>query len=245
MKKNQILAANDSQTDDNAAQEKALKKQFESYIEVLKHKNHGQVPSLEEVVEEIAGQTQKQDSVTGDEDFTDDGFADDFEDTEEGEFEPQQTQEMEESATPAVPEPELSGQSVDPAASSHPKILNMKIYYGMSPDEHGVNHPDEGKILYYEDGDGLVYDCNSGQYTDEKPEIMNHLPSRPVRNDDRDIVQAIMHGVLDDDDFTKLSDAGMVSDQASQMKKNMDKLQKLIKEKEELEMSQQFDPTLE
>lgn len=130
------------------------------------------------------------------------------------------------------------GEEEDPG----PKILSMQVYHGMKQGEGGTREPDEAKILFYETPDGMVYDCASQEWLDDRPDVVDHLHSRPLQYNDTDIISAIVNGVMDDEDYDALDKAGMISE-------NPQKLWSLTKnlkgQIEELEMSQELEDELE
>jgi len=102
-------------------------------------------------------------------------------------------------------------------ATAEPKILKLKAYYGMSSkktDKGDTKEPDPNKVLFYEHGDGRCFDCSNQQWSDKKPDLLNHLPSRPLMFDSKntDIIRAIVNGVVDDEDFTELDKSGALND---------------------------------
>lgn len=99
----------------------------------------------------------------------------------------------------------------DEGVDAGPKILHMKVYYGMSGEGEG-RKPDPANILYYESPDGKCYDCNAQAWSDKRPLLADHLPSRPIQFNEKDIVGAMMHGVMDDHDYDALDKAQMISD---------------------------------
>jgi len=89
-----------------------------------------------------------------------------------------------------------------------PKILKLKVYYGMSNQS-----PDKGKILFYETADGKTFDCSNQSWMGTRPEILDHLPNRPIEYDEdgRDVMRAIVNGVVDDDDYSELDKSGLLN----------------------------------
>jgi hypothetical protein len=111
------------------------------------------------------------------------------------------------------------GDSVQPAEKSkEPKILSTKVYYGMktqkSQDGQETRQADPGNVLFYEGHDGRVFDTTSQSWMEQRPPVLDHLNQRPLVFDEKnqDIMRAIMHGVIDDEDFGHLDSAGMVNE---------------------------------
>ena len=139
----------------------------------------------------------------------------------------------------AMPIP-VAGQNEPEGSPNRPKILDFKAYYGMSDGEDGQRNPDPKKILFYEDPTtNHVYDCSINDWAPTRPGVLDHLPHRPIEFDDHDIVAAIAHGVLDDDDFSALDKSGLISDiprtlwtKSKELQKNLDDLENLDKTEE-------------
>ena len=123
-----------------------------------------------------------------------------------------------------------------PEELTGPRILHMKVYHGMKDGEEGTREPDEGKILYYESPEGGVYDCSTQEWQDDRPSIVDHLHSRPMQYEEKDLVAAIVNGVMDDDDYTALDEVGMMGDSPRQL---WDLTKRLQTQVEDLEQSQE------
>jgi hypothetical protein len=121
-----------------------------------------------------------------------------------------------------------------------PSILSMKVYYGLGVGQDGAEKkPDPNKILFYETSDGRAYDTNQNQWCDQRPAVLDHLPCRPIQFNERDIVAAIAHGVMEDGDFDALDKAQMISETPRKLW-NLKK--KLMSQVEELEKSLMIEP---
>lgn len=107
----------------------------------------------------------------------------------------------------------------DDDISGEPRILHTKIYHGMTDDENGNRIPDPSKILYYESPEGDVYDTNPNvqSWLPDRPPFLDHLPSRSMSYDQNDVFSAIMHGVMDNDDYEALHGAGMINENQEQL----------------------------
>lgn len=126
--------------------------------------------------------------------------------------------------TPVMPDNE----NVD----TEPKVLKMKVYYGMGSkktDKGETKEADPNKVLFYEHGDGRCFDCASGSWMDQKPSVLEHLPSRPLMFDQKntDIIRAIANGVIDDEDFTELDKSGALNDDSKKVYSHMQKVREL------------------
>lgn len=104
-----------------------------------------------------------------------------------------------------------------------PKILSYKIYYGLKdgkdPEGQPIKVPCPEKPLFYQSPDGRCYDTVAGQWYDQSPDVLQHLQSRPLMFDEEghDIMSAMLHGVLEDDDFDMLDKAEMLNDYHKQV----------------------------
>jgi len=113
--------------------------------------------------------------------------------------------------------PEAVPQEEIPANTAEPKILHLKVYYGMGKkkgEKGEAREHDPNKVLFYESGEGKVYDCGQQGWLDHRPDVLDHLPSRPLQYDARnmDIVRALVNGVVDDEDYAALDKSGVLND---------------------------------
>ena len=102
-------------------------------------------------------------------------------------------------------EPELDEEQGD----GIPDIAKTLIYYGLGADKKS----DPSKILYYERPDGSCIDVSSGAIG-SRPSVLDHLPSRPITMEERDVVSAMAHGAMSDNDYDALDGAGLIGDTA-------------------------------
>lgn len=116
-----------------------------------------------------------------------------------------------------------------------PSILSMKVYYGLGGQDGAEKKPDPNKVLFYETADGRAYDTNDNKWCDQRPAVLDHLPCRPIQFNERDIVAAIAHGVMEDGDFDALDKAQMISETP---RKLWSLKKKLMSQVQELEKSQ-------
>jgi len=196
-------------------QDKDLQRKLQAYVEVAKHK-YGRTPSLEEIMgllDEVSPEQSK----------------------------PKGSGDVQQVVMPVAGDKSLD--KTDPTqeeAPGEPKILHLKVYFGMSKDKTGERKPDEKKILFYERPDGSVYDCSKQEWAEGRPEVVNHLNSRPLYSTDEDLVAAIANGVMDDEDYDSLEKAGLVSETPKKLwglTKNLEDLMLRKSEAEELEKS--------
>lgn len=104
-----------------------------------------------------------------------------------------------------------------------PDIVKTLIYYGLGEGKK----PDPHKILYYERPDGSCIDVQGKTTLATRPGVLDHLPSRPITVEDRDVVAAIAHGAMSDKDFSALDENGMIGDVARQIWEKTQKLSSL------------------
>lgn len=124
----------------------------------------------------------------------------------------------------------------------YPSVVDYKVFHGMSTPKGGdesQKSPDKFNILYYFDPKTKgYYDTQTASWSQDKPNLVDHLPCRPMlmdrneRGEIDDIFQSILHGVMDPTSFQMLKSRGAVSP-------NMEKLyglvSKLVEKKAALE----------
>jgi hypothetical protein len=104
-----------------------------------------------------------------------------------------------------------------------PKITSVKVYHGLGKDKK----PDPYKILYYGMPNGSYIDAINGFTLNEKPHVVDHLAERPIVNEERDLIAAIMNGVFDQEDYDLLEKNNMISDTSRQLWQKVNKLKEL------------------
>jgi hypothetical protein len=125
-------------------------------------------------------------------------------------------------------------------ASSIPKLLTYKIHYGMSKSPEGKTQPDPMNILYYVDQEGnRAYDCKNRCWTPDIPDIVQHLPGRDLEDspNGEDVREAIIHGVMGEDDYNALDSRGLISDKMKQLYSLIGKLNTQTQALETMEKS--------
>lgn len=141
---------------------------------------------------------------------------------------------------PANPQPNDAGSSPEqPGAEGDPampKVLNYKVYYGMGGDGE-EKKPDPNRVLFYETHDGRVYDTTRHEWAPARLPIMDHLPCRPILHDDQghDVMSALIHGVLDDEDFAELDKSKLLNDHHREIWKLNKQLQSQMSQLEKSE----------
>lgn len=134
-----------------------------------------------------------------------------------------------------------------PENTTEPKILKLKVYYGQGTkktDKGDVKAPDPNKILFYEGHDGKVFDCSSQSWIAQRPPVLDHLPVRPLLHDSKnsDIVQAILNGVLDDQDFDDLDKSGTINENTRKiynLQKKAADIQQQLEKSQEIEIEEE------
>lgn len=198
--------------------EKQLKKLLDSYTTVAAHKL-GRPPTLDDLTKmltENAGQEEMPGAKAAPTPVTSQPVAqrgmDQTSDTTPKQ--PAQGTQASPTASPQNPQPmdkaapAGEGMDADPDGEPPPNIAKMTVYYGMGEGE--PRQPDPGNILFYKHPDGRFYDTNAQDWSDVEPPMARHLPSRPIRFNEQDIVAAIAHGVMDDTDYEQLDKAQMI-----------------------------------
>jgi hypothetical protein len=106
-----------------------------------------------------------------------------------------------------------------------PKVFKLSILYGNKTNDDGSKTPDPLNPLFYTDGQ-RHFDCASDSWCDQAPEMAQHLMSRPLQHspENTDIFHCIMHGVLDDEDYAALDQAGMIDERCKKLRGLMGKL---------------------
>lgn len=132
---------------------------------------------------------------------------------------------IEEIAQMLEQEQEPLEQSEEEPEDGSPKVLSYLIHYGKDP----------SKPAFYEDTKSALYfDPKHGSWSDSKPELLDHLQSREVESED--LFDMILHGVMDDSDYSSLNELGMVDQKCCQL---YDKIQSLKSVTSELEKSEE------
>jgi hypothetical protein len=193
---------------------KEAKKLFDSYSEVLKHKL-GRNPTWDEIVSEIKEQKIQPSPANP---------------TQGVETLAKEPSAPAPTGVPAVaPAMEKAADKQAPATMAPPegtpKIFRLQILYGLKDDGSGNKQPDPATPLFYTDGQ-RHFDCSTDQWTDQVPEVAQHLMSRPLQHsaENTDLFDALLHGVVDDDDFNALDQAGMVDDRSRKLRELMGNL---------------------
>ena len=133
-----------------------------------------------------------------------------------------------------------------PANTAEPKILHLKVYYGMGQkkgDKGGVKEPDPNKVLFYESSDGKTYDCGKQTWLEDRPDVLDHLHNRPLLYDSKntDILRALMNGVIDDEDFDALDKSGVLNEDTKKVYALHKRANELNQQIQSLEKSAEVD----
>lgn len=229
----------DPQKDKSKEEEKELKRLLDAHVLVYKNR-HGKTPSLEELSEMLSKTDDTEEQKTPTPVASKDVNVGSPVQEVKGEKTTEDVGLKKED--PVAPGPEAQGLEKEDGMHDipEPKILNMKCYYGMK-DIEGKKEPDPNRILFYEHPDiGRTYSVEDQNWMDSRPHVLDHLPSRALNFDERDIVGAIAHGVMDDEDYMTLEKAGMITDTPKRLwelgrklKTQVADLQSLAKSEEE------------
>jgi len=103
-----------------------------------------------------------------------------------------------------------------------PSILKYKVVYGKT-----------NKPLFFSDG-SKFFECANEAWHEEKPHVISELDERPITTGD--LYYAIMHGLVNDMDYQRLSDKNLIPHESKQL---YEKLQKLNETVSQLRMSQE------
>lgn len=117
-----------------------------------------------------------------------------------------------------------AGQKEEPtqemSQEDSPSVLKYKVVFGKS-----------SKPLFFSDG-AKYFDCHSEQWQDEAPSVISELNERPITT--ADLYYAIMHGLVNDMDYERLSERKLVPQESQKL---YEKLKKLNDTVEQLKMS--------
>ena len=122
----------------------------------------------------------------------------------------------------------------EPKGTFLPRILDMHVIHGLGEGKK----PDPNKILFYHDtASDKYYDCDSHEWCDEKPSVVDHLYNRPIAYNDQDIVAAIAHGVMDDGDYEALDKSGLLGEMPKKLWSHIKTLKDLVDQQEKMAKS--------
>lgn len=93
--------------------------------------------------------------------------------------------------------------AVDP---NDPRILYFKIYYGRNS---------ENPLYYFDPTTNAWFDTESRTWQDNTPPIASHLNERDIGTSD--VFDAILHGVVDDEDYESLQKMNLIDDRSKQL----------------------------
>lgn len=93
-----------------------------------------------------------------------------------------------------------------------PRCLSFVVLHGKDP----------SKPAFFSDPVAGHFDVSSGEWIKELPDLAQHLQQRDVQGED--IFSMILHGIMSDDDYEKLSKAGMIDDHSAAMKAKIDRM---------------------
>lgn len=143
-------------------------------------------------------------------------------------------------ANPEMLESKASGEShgAEPELqSTDPRILNYKVYYGVNG-EGDARQPDPKKILFYHDPERGWYDTLLQEWLSNEPSYASHLNCREINHNENDMVAAIAHGVMDDQDYEQLDKAGMIGELPKQLWSKIKRLRDLYERMEKSDVDE-------
>lgn len=93
--------------------------------------------------------------------------------------------------------------AIDP---NDPRILYFKIYYGRNS---------ENPLYYFDPTTNGWFDTEARTWQDNTPPIASHLNQRDIGG--ADVFDAILHGVVDDEDYEALQKMNLIDDRSRQL----------------------------
>lgn len=119
--------------------------------------------------------------------------------------------------------------AIDP---TDPRILYFKIYFGRNS---------ENPLYYFDPTTNSWFDTNARAWQDNTPPIAAHLNERDIGT--TDVFDAILHGVVDDEDYEALQKMNLIDDRSRQL---WSKLGSLYNQTQAMQKSleEKTDPTL-
>lgn len=96
---------------------------------------------------------------------------------------------------------------------SEPRILNFKIYYGKNS---------QNPVYYHDPITSGYFDTQARNWVNERPPLCDHLNERDIGTSD--VFDAILHGVMDDEDYSSLEKMELIDDRSKQLWKKLSSL---------------------
>ena len=109
---------------------------------------------------------------------------------------------------------------IDP---TDPRILHFKIYFGRNSDS---------PLFYHDPTTGGYFDTTQRQWSEMKPEIVDHLNERDIGTED--VFDGILHGVIDDQDYDVLEKMNLIDNRSKQL---WNKLNTLYQQTQDMQKS--------
>lgn len=101
-------------------------------------------------------------------------------------------------------------QEIDP---SEPRILSFKVLYGNNP---------QSPVYYHDPVTNGYFDIHGKDWLNERPALCDHLNEREIGT--TDVFDAILHGVMDDEDYGALEKMELIDDRSRQLWKKLSAL---------------------
>lgn len=96
---------------------------------------------------------------------------------------------------------------------SEPRILSFKIFHGRNP---------QTPVYYYDPSTSGYFDTHARNWANDRPPLCEHLTERDIGTSD--VFDAILHGVMDDQDYAALEKMNIIDDRSKQLWKKLSTL---------------------
>ena len=104
----------------------------------------------------------------------------------------------------------LKPRNPDEIDPSEPRILNFRLYYGKSS---------QNPLYYFDPTTDSFFCTQTKQWLGERPPVCEHLNERGLGT--TDVFDAILHGVMDDQDYDSLEKMNLIDDRSRQLWKKL------------------------
>jgi hypothetical protein len=93
---------------------------------------------------------------------------------------------------------------------NEPRILSFKLFHGRNP---------QSPVYYHDPSTSSYFDTHGRQWLNERPPLCDHLNERDLNTSD--VFDAILHGVMDDEDYGALEKMNLIDDRSKQLWKKL------------------------
>jgi hypothetical protein len=97
---------------------------------------------------------------------------------------------------------------------SEPRILGFKVYFGKKS---------ENPVFYFDPSTNGYFDVNNKNWMQDRPQMCDHLNERDMGTND--VFDTILHGVMDDEDYSSLEKMNLIDDRSKQLWKKLNFMQ--------------------